>query len=109
MHLYKNCPHLTFDDAKRKKPDQIFDVVSDSLGEAHYQVKVNKFNSVTHLSFFFPDSEGEETSKLYYIGMRGHWEKATRNPIVITNYELAANPADHKNKLYESNSTRMGH
>ena len=107
--LFKNLPGLTFDDARKKKPDQELDVVVDPLGEAQYQIKVMKFNNVNHLSLFFPESEGEEQSRIYYIGLRGTYEKTSRQPIVITNYELAANPADHKNKLYEQNMNAMGH
>ena len=109
VKLFKNCPGLTFDDANKKKPDQEIDIVPDPLGEAQYQIKVSKFNSTNHLSFFFPESEGEEQTRIYYIGMRGSYEKVSRQPIVITNYELAANPADHKNKLYEANMGNLGH
>jgi len=39
--------------------------------------------------------------QIYYIGLRGDFTKVSREAVVITNYEIAANPADHKTKLYE--------
>lgn len=110
LRLFKNQPGLNFDDAKSKKPDQEIDIVPDPFGDAQYNIKIMKFNNVSHLSFYFPDSEGEENTRIYYIGMRGTFEKGMgKQPIVITNYELAANPADHKSKLYQANSSQMGH
>ena len=39
--------------------------------------------------------------QIYYIGLRGEFTKVSREAIVITNYDIAANPADHKNPLLE--------
>ena len=40
--------------------------------------------------------------KVYYIGLRGEFTKVNREAIVISNYEVVANPADHKTKAFGS-------
>ena len=101
MKLYKNIPHMTFD-VTEKEPQQEWVLPRDYNDVIKLPVKVQKFSSVNHLSIFFKDNYGEETTKVYYIGLAGEFSEAQRNPIVLTNYELSANPADHKNKLFDS-------
>jgi len=45
--------------------------------------------------------------KVYYIGLRGEFKKADRDQILVANYELNANPADHKNPLTESSGHQI--
>ncbi|KAJ3010995.1 PITH domain-containing protein 1 [Thoreauomyces humboldtii] len=50
---------------------------------------------VRTLTLYFPDNFGSPTTRITYIGLRGEWSEIKQDP-VITVYELAANPADHK-------------
>ena len=45
--------------------------------------------------------------QIYYIGLRGEFTKTSREAVVITNYEIAANPADHKNRLLEGAGSQI--
>lgn len=58
-----------------------------------------KFSSVQHLSLHFKTNFGGETTKIHYIGLKGDFMEARRQGIVIANYELKPNIADHKADL----------
>lgn len=97
MHLFRDNPGLDFSDASSSSPTQSFDVVPRKEG-VEYQVKAAKFNGLTSLTIFFPGNtadDDEETTKVYYIGLRGSWKPLPNRPGVIV-YESSANPADHK-------------
>ena len=92
----------------------------DPKGDLQYPLKAAKFSNVFHLSLFFPSSVEDEISKVqesflisinyyqvYYIGLRGEFQKADRDQILVANYELNANPADHKNPLSESSGHQI--
>lgn len=101
MKLFKNRPKMTFDDVGAK-PDQEFELERDLTGSIEYSTKVVCFNSVNHLSIYFPSNFGEETSRLYYIGLRGEFSEAHHHGVTICTYESAANPAEHTNKNIDS-------
>ncbi|XP_005988806.1 PITH domain-containing protein 1 [Latimeria chalumnae] len=95
MRLFKNLPHMSFDDAARE-PDQVFKLNKDPTGELEYPIKIARFSSVHHLSIHISKNFGSETTKIYYIGLRGEWTRAHRHEVTICTYEASANPADHK-------------
>ncbi|CAM9778911.1 unnamed protein product [Bubo scandiacus] len=95
MRLFKNIPHMSFDDAARE-PDQMFNLNRDPTGELEYPTKIARFSNVYHLSIHFPKNFGAETTKIFYIGLKGEWTEAHRHEVTICNYEASANPADHK-------------
>ncbi|KAK8849497.1 hypothetical protein IAR55_004831 [Kwoniella newhampshirensis] len=97
MHLFRDQPGLDFSDASSSTPTQAFDVVPVREG-VEYQVKAAKFNGLTSLTLFFPgNSSGgdEETTRIYYVGLRGTFQSLPNRPGVIV-YESAARPTDHK-------------
>lgn len=54
-----------------------------------------KFSSLKSLTLFFPSNRGADTSRIYFLGLKGEFSAFTREP-VVTVYEAQANPADHK-------------
>jgi len=100
VRLYKNRPHMTFDDTQTD-PVQEFHLNRDPTGMLEYPLKAVSFSSVNHLSIHIPSNFGDETTKVCYIGLRGEWTAAQRSEILIANYELAPNMADHPNRLWE--------
>lgn len=101
MKLFKNRPKMTFDDVNAK-PDQEFELEQDITGSIEYSTKVVTFNNVHHLSIYFPTNFGEETTRIYWIGLRGEFSEAHHHGVTICTYESAANPSDHKNSLFDS-------
>ncbi|KAM4597535.1 PITH domain-containing protein 1, partial [Polymixia lowei] len=95
VRLYKNIPHMSFDDTGRE-PEQAFRLNRDPLAELEYPTKIARFSSVHHLSIHVSKNFGSETTRVYYIGLRGEYSEAYRHEVTICNYEAAANPADHK-------------
>lgn len=45
---------------------------------------------------YFPKNFGAETTKIFYIGLKGEWTEAHRHKVTICNYEASPNPADHQ-------------
>ena len=95
MRIFKNRPNMTFDDAEGKA-DQEFDMQPDHQGILEYIPTIARFSNTEHLSIHFPTNFGEETTKVYYIGLKGDFMKAHKHGVTICNYEAKANPADHK-------------
>jgi hypothetical protein len=61
-----------------------------------------KFSSVHHLTLYFPRNFGSETTKVYYIGLRGEFSEAHRHGVTICTYETSPNVADHKTSAFDS-------
>lgn len=100
MRLFKNRPYMTFDDANAKA-DQTFELHEDNDGSLEYSTKVARFSSVGHLSIYFPKNFGAETSKVYFIGLKGDFQETRRHEVTICTYEARANPADHKSNTFD--------
>ncbi|CAL8298774.1 unnamed protein product [Lota lota] len=91
----QNIPHMSFDDVGRE-PDQAFRLNRDPLAQLEYPTKIARFTNVNHLSIHVSKNFGTETTRVYYIGLRGEFSEAYRHEVTICNYEATANPADHK-------------
>lgn len=100
MKLYKNRPHMSFDDAAALA-DQEFELHPDENGTLEYSTKVVKFSSVHHLTIHFPRNFGNETTKVYYIGLRGEYSEAHRHGVTICTYEARPNISDHKTDVLD--------
>ncbi|XP_061192729.1 PITH domain-containing protein GA19395-like [Saccostrea echinata] len=101
MRLFKNAPEMTFDDVGRKA-DQEFELTPDPEGTLQYGVIAARFNSVDTLTIHFPSSFGGENTKIYYIGLKGDFQEARRQEVVIATYEARPMPEDHKADDFEN-------
>ncbi|XP_076035012.1 PITH domain-containing protein GA19395 [Oratosquilla oratoria] len=101
MRVFKNRPHMTFDDTG-VKAEQEFELHPDPSGTLEYGTKIVTFSSVTHLTLHFPSNFGEDTTKIYYIGFRGEYTKAHRHGVTICQYETSPQFMDHKDKVMDS-------
>lgn len=95
MRVFKNRPGMTFDDTGLQ-PEQEFELHPDPTGLLEYSTKVTRFNQCECISLHFPSNFGGETTKVYYIGLKGDYEQAQRSEVPIVTYETAPQPADHK-------------
>lgn len=112
IKLFKNDKTIDFDNVDQKKPVQVIThpqigvandddlpeiLQSDDEFVEHF-VPRHKFTGVETLTLFIENiyDEGEEECHLHSIELRGEFTELNKDPI-ITLYELAANPADHKN------------
>ncbi|KAJ3219060.1 hypothetical protein HK099_004827 [Clydaea vesicula] len=98
MKAFINREDIDFDTCESIKADQEWDLVeNDNLSLLEYETRVSKFTSLRNLTLYFSENNGAETTKISYIGLKGEFKVLNKDPI-ITVYELAANPADHKIK-----------
>ena len=129
VRLFKNRPHMTFDDAALKS-DQEFDLAhTDSNGIIEYAtkyidlcfhltyivwsedlivfVRIVTFSSVHHLTLHFPSNFGSETTKIYYIGLKGEWSPGHKHGVTLCTYEATPSMADHKDKIIDTNVSNI--
>ena len=64
--MFKNKEGLSFDDVRERPADQEIDLVTDPRGEVQYPLKTAKLSNVHHLSLFFPDSRGEDQTRVIF-------------------------------------------
>ncbi|KAL4706037.1 hypothetical protein ACJJTC_014259 [Scirpophaga incertulas] len=101
LRLFKNRPNMTFDDIAME-PDQVFELQIDSEGMHEYAPKVVTFSSVSHLTMHFPSNFGADSTKIYYIGLKGEWSPGHKHGVTICTYEARPNLDDHKLKHLDS-------
>ncbi|XP_058124347.1 PITH domain-containing protein GA19395 [Anopheles ziemanni] len=101
MRLFKNRPKMTFDDAA-VIADQEFDLERDTHGVIEYSTKVVSFANVHHLSIHIPCNYGNDSTTVYYIGLKGEFSEAQHHGVTICTYESRPNVSDHKNSLFDS-------
>jgi hypothetical protein len=68
----------------------------DAEGIAEYALNRAHFSNTTSLTIYVEDNWGEDITKILYIGLRGQVTGKLSNAPIVTVYEAAANPADHK-------------
>jgi hypothetical protein len=115
IKLFKNDKTLDFDNVNDKKPTFKFEhpllgVMDDSLASdpnedsfIEHHLPRSQFQSTYHLTIFVQDQhdDEDESTKMYYIELRGIFTNPLSKDPVIALYESAANPADHKNLLQQ--------
>ncbi|CAF5106490.1 unnamed protein product, partial [Rotaria sp. Silwood1] len=72
VKLWSNLPEFRFDNAHGKAHQEI-SLTYDPSGTLAYQVNPSHLSRVTHLSLYFPSNFGDETTRIYYIGLRGEY------------------------------------
>ena len=92
---------MIFDDANAQ-PDQTFELNEDHDGSLEYRPKLARFLNVEHHSIYFPHNFGAETSKVYFIGLKGDFQEAHRHGVTICTYEAKPNISDHKTDTFDS-------
>lgn len=114
-----NREDIDFENVEDLKPTQEFELAENPNGDLEYNVKyalkslksikifaltffffffvrsAAKFLNLSSITFFFPSNFGADSTEIFYIGMKGDFLHAKREPI-ITSYELKPNPATNK-------------
>ncbi|KAK9481092.1 galactose-binding domain-like protein [Lipomyces japonicus] len=96
IKLFKNRTDVDFSIASELKPDATITHSSSSGDIIEYPLKRAIFSSMKSLTIFVEDNYGDDVTRIEYIGLKGECKPLAKEP-VITLYEAAANPKDHKN------------
>jgi len=107
VRVHINRDDVDFTNAARAKPVQEFDLVEDRRGEVEYPTKITKFNAVQSVTLHFDRNAGAAHTRLYYIGLKGEYTPASRQP-VITAYELYPQPKSNQTPSEQSGMSRLG-
>jgi len=100
LKLFANRDDIDFDNADKLIPLQTIELAQDRRGDIEYFTTLAKFQNLHNVTLYFSDNFGGQISKLFYIGLAGEHAEMKRDTI-ITVYETAPNPADHK-KVHEA-------
>lgn len=111
IKVWKNNTNIDFDNVESVKPlhtlehphvgvnyndDEVPEILEEDSDFVEHHLPRHIFTGVQHLTLFFQDIYGdEEQVHLHSIELRGEFTELSKDP-VITLYELAPNPADHK-------------
>jgi hypothetical protein len=82
MIAFKNREDVDFDNADGLTPDQEWSLNEDSEGLHPYETLIAKFNGLRNLNLYFPENFGGDTTKIYYIGLRGESKAVNRRTII---------------------------
>eukprot|EP00003_Mantamonas_plastica_P002733 TRINITY_DN1209_c0_g1_i3.p1 TRINITY_DN1209_c0_g1~~TRINITY_DN1209_c0_g1_i3.p1 ORF type:complete len:182 (+),score=59.56 TRINITY_DN1209_c0_g1_i3:148-693(+) len=107
MKVWTNREDIDFSNADNIKCTQKFELVNDNTQAIDYPVNIPKFRSCANITIFFNSNFGAETSKIYYLGLKGVTSKIVREQVVIATYESSANLADHKNRADQAASSNL--
>jgi len=94
VKLFINRDDIDFGNVLQMKPVQVLELAENVTGEIEWPVQVYSFSNAYSLTMYFCENWGAESTIIYYIGLKGHFENVKRQA-VITNYELK--PAAAKN------------
>lgn len=101
LRLFKNRQPQGFDQLGGE-PEQVLAVSRDDSGTLEYPIKASRFNGVTSLVIHIPGNYGDDTTIVYYIGLRGDFTKVHRHEVTIATYEASPNPSDHKTENFKT-------
>eukprot|EP01137_Pigoraptor_chileana_P010014 Opistho-2@59076 len=102
MKAFTNRDNIDFDNVEGLAAVQEWDLHEDGDGVLEYQTRLAKFQGLSSLILYFPENFGADTTRVYYIGLKGEFRPMKRDAIMTGVYEASANPADHKAKATES-------
>ena len=71
------------------------------MGGQRTDFRVVTFSSVHHLTIHIPENFGADSTKIFYIGLKGEFSEANRIGVVNAVYEARPLKQDHKNPLEE--------
>lgn len=114
---------LDFEDVASQTPAQDFDVAqSRDVGE--YTVKLvqvtirqgwnrlmlacyraSKFSNVRSLTLFFPASQGDDTTRVYYLGFLGEWSEVSSLPGCLVEEDSSSVVAEKSDRACRVRST----
>ncbi|XP_078169093.1 PITH domain protein (DUF1000) isoform X2 [Carex rostrata] len=93
-----NQEGIDFSDAQNMQPVQEWELAENLQGALEYQTRYSKFQSVANLTLHFPNNFGGDTTRIYFIGLRGEATQLKRDVVATIVYEVTPNPSDHKTK-----------
>ncbi|KAE8799269.1 thioredoxin family Trp26-like protein [Hordeum vulgare] len=95
MRAFINREGIDFSDAQNMQPVQEWELAENLQGVLEYQTRYSRFQGVANLTLHFPDNFGGDTTKIYYIGLRGEATQNKRDVVATIVYEVMPNPSDH--------------
>ncbi|RKP12344.1 galactose-binding domain-like protein [Piptocephalis cylindrospora] len=95
LKVYTNREDVDFETVEASTATQEWELAQGASEISDYRVRASKFSNVHCITLFFPESFDGDTSKLSFLGFRGDWIQAKKEP-VVTVYEARPNVKDHQ-------------
>ncbi|KAH3672965.1 hypothetical protein WICPIJ_009974 [Wickerhamomyces pijperi] len=117
IKVYKNAKDVDFDNERKPQftithpqigvlADDGKDQDLDDSNFVEHHLPRSSFQSTTNLTLFIQNNwadDEDESIKIFHIELRGQFQSPLAKEPIITLYEAAANPADHKNLIASVN------
>jgi len=100
VKLFKNRDDIDFGNADEITAEQTLDIAFDKRGEVDLMVRPSKFQNVNQLTLYFPSnhSDGEEQTRIVYVGIKGTSTNYRRGVVENAIYESKPQLSDHSIK-----------
>ncbi|KAI1722854.1 PITH domain-containing protein [Ditylenchus destructor] len=99
VRIFKDKDNMSFDEVSTMKPIQEMQLKQDDAAQIDYPLIATKFASVSSLTLYINANFGADSTRIFYIGLRGEYERDFRDKVVIATYEARPVPDDHKAEL----------
>ncbi|QDZ19564.1 PITH domain-containing protein [Chloropicon primus] len=96
LKVFLNREDVDFTNASDLPPVQEWELLEDPNGVFEYNTKFRKFQAVSSITMYFPESYGGNQTKIHFIGFKGEATQNQRDKIVNAVYEVKPIPEDHK-------------
>lgn len=109
VKLFKNRDGVDFGNADELVAEQSFDLALDRRGELDLMVRPSKFQNVNQLTLYFPSnhSDGEQQTRITYVGIKGTSTTYRRGVVENAVYESKPQLADHTVKAETTPTMRF--
>eukprot|EP00928_Gymnodinium_smaydae_P041779 TRINITY_DN28233_c0_g1_i1.p1 TRINITY_DN28233_c0_g1~~TRINITY_DN28233_c0_g1_i1.p1 ORF type:complete len:192 (-),score=7.14 TRINITY_DN28233_c0_g1_i1:375-929(-) len=94
VKLYCNREEFDFTSVEGTEATQELSLREDFHGEIQLPLRSTKFQVVTHLSLYFPESHGGSFTRIHWLGIWGYGSEHKREA-VHTKYELLCTDCSH--------------
>jgi hypothetical protein len=82
MLAYKNRDDVDFDNVDGIPAEQQWSLVEDPEGRHPYETRIAKFSGLHSLTLYFKANFGGDTTRLFYIGLRGESKSVHRRTLI---------------------------
>ena len=107
VKFWINRSDITFNNCKRLKGIQEFELAYDEEGKYYYPTTLHKFLNVSNITLYFDGSHRDMTS-INYIGFKGI-KTQDKHQIIEAVYEARALTKDHKTKTNTNMTSNIGY
>mmetsp|Transcript_10220 Transcript_10220/g.25926 ORF Transcript_10220/g.25926 Transcript_10220/m.25926 type:complete len:208 (-) Transcript_10220:197-820(-) len=102
LKVFVNREDIDFTNVSDTPAVQEWELAENINGNLEYQTRFTKFQSVSTLTMYFPESFSGDSTMLHFIGFKGEHTGYERDKVCSFVYEAKPLPEDHKTEADKS-------